>query len=200
MVFGNPAAADRTAETAFVPDQVVLCLPFTRYFFCVRVNRGFTEVLDRYGAVFVDYIDQDIGSISTQADSGNRVGLQFGPGIIDSGEETILVSYLDPQGASDRDRFQVLGTHDRAHPGASGGPVVIVHDIGELDKFLTSRTDSRHLGIIIHGFLDVISGLDDSLTPQIGSTAQFHGIVVDPQINRIRGFTFKYNAIITGIF
>ena len=73
-----------------------------------------------------------------------RAVFQFLAVALLDGLEPFLVGHGDPAAlaAPDRDRLELLGAHDRAHPGAGGDAALLVDDAGQKGQLLAGRPDA----------------------------------------------------------
>ena len=156
-------------------------------------------VAGRQSAVLVNHVDQHFGAVHGQALRGHgRLPqlLLHGPLAF---QVCLRVGQRDAAGAAQGNGLEVFGAHHRAHAGPARGPVQVVHDTGKAHQVFPCRTDAgndsvRHAKLGAQGFL----GLPDRLAPQVVGSAQFHLVVIYPQVGGLGGLALQDNHVIAG--
>ncbi len=95
----------------------------------------------------------------------------------------------DAPGAAHGDRLELLAAHQGAHAGARRQAAVIGKDAGEGHAVLACRADGGHsgpglAGLGAHGLLGLVRV---GAAPQVGGGAQLDLVIIDPQVDRMRG-------------
>ena len=94
-------------------------------------NRSIPTIAEGQAASGIDNVYQDLGPVSGEAGTGDRVGFEFIPRVHTGLEERLRPGYGDGAGAPDGHGFEFLGTHHRADTAAAGSPVLVVHNAGK---------------------------------------------------------------------
>ena len=106
---------------------------------------------------------------------------------------------IDVLRSADGDRLQPLVAHDHADPARRAGVVVI--DGGHKDPVFTGQTNGGHLDLLIlQLFFEDVLGFRRAFAAEMRGVADFHGVVVDIQINQIRGLAADDDLVIAGMF
>ena len=151
--------------------------------------------------MLVNHVDQHFGAVHGQALGGHgRLPQLFlhGPLAFQIG---LRVCQRDPAGAAQGNGLEIFGAHHRAHAGPARGPVQVVHDTGKAYQVFSGRADAGNDGVGYAEFgAEGFFGLPDRLAPQVGRLAQFHPVVIDPQIGRLRGLALQDDHVIAGEF
>ena len=98
------------------------------------------------------------------------------------------------------DRLEVLRAHHGAHPAAARKAVLVAGDAGDGHAPLAGRTnrgDAQFLVAVLgpHG----VDGLLGVHSPEIGSVANLHVVVNDPQIDRSVGGALEQQHVVSGV-
>ena len=158
-------------------------------------------VVGRQGAVFVHHVDEHLGAVRGQPFRGDGRLAQLPLHRPLALQKRLRVGQRHAARAAQGDRLQVLGAHDRAHPGAARGAVQVVHDAGEADEILPGRADAgddrvRHAEFRAQLFLR----LPNRLAPQVRGIPDFDPVVVDPDVRRGFRLALQNEQVVAGEF
>ncbi len=101
-------------------------------------------------------------------------------------------------GSPHHHRLDPFVAHDGADA-ATAGTGAALFDGSEIDPVFAGQANGRHLGLgLVELLFDQFGGFDGAFTVQVGGVPNFHGVVVDPDIDQARGFAAQDDLVITG--
>ena len=98
-------------------------------------------------------------------------------------------------------RFEVLGSHQRAHAGTPGRAPVVGHDRSVRHALFAGQTDARHARLRLADLAldDTLRLVGIGLAPQVRSVAQLGLAVVNPEVHRRIGAPGDEHAVVAGV-
>ncbi len=110
--------------------------------------------------------------------------------------DVVGVLHVDTQGPTDRQTFQVLGTHHRTHTRASRRLAPAVDHTGVAHHLLTARPNPQVLDLVIAQLAaDRFFRVGGQHAPQMTGIANLALAVLDPQVHRLLGLARDHHRI-----
>ena len=200
---GDAAAGNGAAETSLVGQEITVP-PGGHFLHRLGVDLtnalelDLVEVAGRQRAERLHGVDHGVGAELGQLLAAVVLGEQR-MGLAHHRHESLGIVDRNPDGAVDRDRLEVFGTHDRAHAGAPGGAVQVVDDAGEAHAALAGDADRGDLeqGVLVLG-LDPFLGFPDRLAPELAGRDDLDLLVDDVQVDRLGGDPLDDEQVVAG--
>jgi len=193
----HPAAADDAAEAALVADH-----PLRGQALAAHLVGGLEiarlEVLRWQAAHLVEDVHQDVRPVGGQARPGDGGRGHLRPDLLHRRQEALLVGHADALGPPDHQGLQVLGAHDGTHAAPAGGPMLVVHDVGQKGQLLPGGADAGDLGLRIGGSQQKVRGLGHVPAPDPRGVPDLHALVVDVQVDRLLRLPLEDDHVIAG--
>jgi len=111
------------------------------------------------------------------------------------------VGYRHPPAPAHGDRLELFGSHHGSQAGTACGAVSVVNDTGVADQILAGQAALGHADAFVVQFFahrPVYGG--GLLTPQVIGVADLDVVVLDPQVDRLRGLAGDYYPVPAGPF
>jgi len=97
------------------------------------------------------------------------------------------------------DGLQVLVSHDGADAESAGAGAALL-DGSEVDPVFAGQADGGHRGRrLVQLLANELCSLESAQTPEMRGVTYFHLVIVDPQIDEIRGLAADDHLVITGV-